>query len=217
MIVKKRIVPKGAYNYNLAFLRRFLLVMSARKKYHYIQEYKKGSQVSGKHQIRSGKGSKKARATAARLSAVQAVYQSIVREQSTKELVKEYMAYRFGEPIDGEKPVLPDSALFSSILNNIEDRRTELENMVIHALSDNKDKHDTADQSDEGAAGANRPEPLLFSILLCGAGELFSHPEIDAPIIISDYLNITHAFYDQGENKLVNAVLDRLQKALRDT
>lgn len=168
--------------------------------------------MSGNHRIRSGKGSKKARATAARLSAVQAVYQSIVREQGTKELVKEYVSFRLGKPIEGEEPVIPDSSLFSSILNNIEDHRVELENMIRNALSDGREKNDLIEE----AVSINKPEPLLFAILLCGAGELFAHQDIDAPIIISDYLDITHAFYDQGENKLVNAVLDRLQKALRD-
>jgi N utilization substance protein B len=39
--------------------------------------------------------------------------------------------------------------------------------------------------------------------------------DVDAPLIISDYLNVTHSFYDQGESKLVNAVLESVRVAVR--
>ena len=55
-----------------------------------------------------------------------------------------------------------------------------------------------------------------MSIMLCGAYELMVHSDIDAPIVISDYLHVTHAFYDQGEHALVNAVLDSIRQTLQE-
>jgi len=64
--------------------------------------------------------------------------------------------------------------------------------------------------------GKGIPEKLLQSILLCGIYEIMAHSDVDAPIIINDYVDVAHAFYDGGESKLVNAVLDRATKNLRD-
>jgi N utilization substance protein B len=58
-------------------------------------------------------------------------------------------------------------------------------------------------------------EPLLTAILVCGTYELLAHPEIDAPIIISDYLHVTHGFFEGSESKLVNGILDALAKEVR--
>jgi N utilization substance protein B len=58
-------------------------------------------------------------------------------------------------------------------------------------------------------------EPLLMAILLCGAFELLDNQEVDAPVILSDYLNVTHAFYEQGESRLVNAILDSIKAVIR--
>jgi N utilization substance protein B len=44
-----------------------------------------------------------------------------------------------------------------------------------------------------------------------------AHHDIDVPVIISDYLDITHAFYEGSESKLVNGVLDQISKAVRDS
>ncbi len=58
-------------------------------------------------------------------------------------------------------------------------------------------------------------EPLLKSILLCGVTELLSHQDIDAPIIIDDYLNVTHAFYEKQQVSFVNGILDKVASSLR--
>lgn len=149
------------------------------------------------------KSSKKARATAARLAAVQAIYQQIENDQSAASVVGEYMDHRFGRPVDGEEMIVPDGALFRMIVKGVEERRDDLS----HVIATNMKRPE---------AHMKGVDPLLQAIFLCGGYELLAHHEIDGPIIISDYLHVTHAFYDQGESKLVNAILDRLQKAFRD-
>lgn len=146
-------------------------------------------------------GSKKARASAARLAAAQAVYQSLSTGQAARSTIVEFLEYRLGAPVDGVEMVTPDRTLFSAIVSGVDDRRLDLDHLVKNALNDEDKDH----------------ESLLRAIMLCGAYELLAHGEIDAPIIISDYVHVTDAFFDVGEKKLVNAVLDRIAKNLRDS
>lgn len=146
-------------------------------------------------------GSKIARASAARLAATQAVYQIMTNEQSAQSVVSEYKLYRLGKPVDDVEMVTPDGVLFQAIVEGVYERMNHLEGLV-------------ADAAAKG--GKTAPvEPLLMAVLLCGAWELFANHDIDAPVIVSDYLNVTHAFYEQGEAKLVNGMLDAIRQAVR--
>lgn len=95
--------------------------------------------------------------------------------------------------------VAPDGALLKKILSGVDERKVELEQLVSANLQ-----------------GKNADiEPLLKAIFFCGCYELLAHQDIDSPIIINDYLNVTHGFYDQGEVSLVNGVLDAVSDVLR--
>lgn len=146
-------------------------------------------------------GSKIARASAARLAAVQAVYQILANQQSAASVISEYRLHRLGQPIEGEEMVTPDGILFQTVVDGVYQRMNALEDMIVAALQ---------------KSGKSKPsEPLLMSILLCGAYELLDNREVDAPVILSDYLNVTHAFYEQGESRLVNAILDAVKAVTR--
>ena len=151
----------------------------------------------------AGKGSLKARKTAARLFAVQAIYQAIQNKEAPSKLYDEYINHRVGMDLnddgqDNGQMVEPDQPLFRSLLSGVTERWGDLEQIIKPRL---KVSHEI--------------EPLLTSILICGAYELLAHQDIDSPIIISDYLNITSGFFEGSESKLVNAVLDALSKELR--
>lgn len=147
--------------------------------------------------------SSNARNTAARLAAVQALYQMKSNHEPVAQVIEEYRQHRLGKPLDELEAVKPDSLLFERILKGIVEHTETVHEMLATALTK------------DGQQKAVPSEPLLNSILSCGAYELMSHQDIDAPILIDDYLNITHAFYDQGEHKLVNAVLDRIKTMTR--
>lgn len=151
-------------------------------------------------QKKTNKGSKKAQSSAARLAAVQALYQMEGNDQSARSAVREYLDFRLGQPVDGIRLVQADRELFTHLVTGVEQRRADLDTIIGQTL---------------GAREQLR-EPLLQAILFCGAYELMSRLEVDAPIIISDYMHVTDAFFDQGEKKLVNAVLDKIAKAVRD-
>lgn len=141
---------------------------------------------------------KNTRARSTRLMAVQALYQAMQNDQSIASARDEYLARRTGMNIDGEQIEQPDGALLKKILSAVDKHKDDLERMV--------------------AAHKSKPdaeiEPLLRSILLCAVAELIFMQDIDNPIIINDYLNVSHAFYGQGEVSLVNAILDAIGKTI---
>jgi N utilization substance protein B len=147
--------------------------------------------------------SPKAKALSARLSSVQAVYQIMQNEERVDKVIEEYYD-RAGMEIDGEKLVMPDGALLKKIVTGVAERRQELDDLVKANLRKKGEGQITQD-----------PEALIQAILLCGAYEILAHNEIDSPIIINDYLHVTHGFFDGGEAGLVNGVLDSIAKILR--
>lgn len=156
----------------------------------------------------ASQGSKIARLSAARLAAVQAVYQMKANDQDARSIITEFRTHRLGKPTEGQNMVTPDGNLFTSIVAGVSDREADLKGIIDATLRGQK----------EGSARNSEVsiEPLLWSILMCGAFELLAHHDTDVPIIISDYLEVTHAFYEGGEAKLVNGVLDRIGHNLRD-
>lgn len=147
-----------------------------------------------------GKGSPKAKALSARLRAVQALFQADQNKQSMRAVLDEYLRYRSDMVIEGQKLVQPDGALLKKILFGVDERRTELEAVIDANL--NKDAQD------------RDVEPLLRAILVCASYELLVQ-DIDSPIIINDYLNVAHSFYERGEVALINGVLDSISKVFQ--
>lgn len=174
----------------------------------------------------SSKGSAKARNSAARLLAVQAVYQMTGNDQKADSVIREFLEHRAGMEIDGDSMVSPDKEHFSAVVQGVFDNYEQLKEMIAlnrkkpakapEPIKESEKSEEETGESEETKPVVKKIEPLLHSIFLCGAFELMDLQAIDSPIIISDYLHVTHAFYDEGEAKLVNAVLDSLRKTVRD-
>ena len=145
--------------------------------------------------------SPKAKNLSARLLAVQAFYQMKQNTQTIRSVYQEYSKYRMDGEADGQKLTPPDGKLFKQILFGTDERFTELDSVIAANL-----KKDAEDR---------KVEPLLKAILFCGAYELLAQQDIDAPIIINDYLNVGHAFYDKNEVALINGVLDSVARVFR--
>jgi len=160
----------------------------------------------------SSKGSAKARALSARLRASQAVYQVLQNGESLRDTAAEYLAHRMEMVIDGEELVQPDRELLKTLLLGIYEVFDDLKPMVEQNLASSVDTEEEGDVSDNDASRKRRVDDLLMAIMMCAAYEIVIRQDVDAPIVINDYLNVTHAFYDRNEASLVNAVLDRLAK-----
>lgn len=153
--------------------------------------------------------------TIARLMAVQVLYQLMMNKEegvADEDLIAEYLAFRDlsqlkdlmkeGQDFAAEQDFhAVDQDFFKKLVNGVLQSKTALEGIIEDNLS---------------SRGKNlKPEPIMQAILLSGVHEMKSHQDIDIAVIISDYLDITHAFFDHNEAKLINGVLDSL-KTLRN-
>jgi N utilization substance protein B len=147
------------------------------------------------------KPSAEARRSAARLAAVQALYQVAVGGTDVEKVLGEFVRHRFGADLDGERYVAPDPPLFAAIVRGVYGRQGDVDRLVAGALTP--------------PWSADRMELILRIILRAGAWELLANPEVPERIVIAEYLDVAHAFFGGKEPGLVNAVLDRLARTLR--
>ncbi|HYD31586.1 MAG TPA: transcription antitermination factor NusB [Azospirillaceae bacterium] len=153
---------------------------------------------------RSGGGSAKVRRAAARLAAVQALYQIDITGTPVETVVGEFVKHRLGGEVDeaeGARFVAADPQLFADIVRGAAYRQDDVDQMISDALA--------------GRGPIDRVEALLRAVLRAGAYELLAHADVHPRIIIGAYLDVTHAFFGGREPSLVNGVLDRLARTLR--
>lgn len=133
----------------------------------------------------------------------------LANQQSAQSVLEDIMYKRIYEPVDDEPLVQPDGTLLKNTVTGVSERRDELSKIVMSHYKNN------AEVMKIDGMALEKPEGLLFSVLLCGSYELMAHHDIDTPVIISDYLNVGHAFFDRGETRLINAVLDKIAGSVR--
>lgn len=149
-------------------------------------------------------GKEKAQALSSRLRAAQAVYQVMQNGESLRDTAAEYLSHRLSMQIDGEELVAPDRELLKVILLGVHETYDDLCAVVDHAL--------TPEAKDGEEVQPRSIDPLLRAVLICASYEIVIRQSEDSPILINDYLNVTHAFYEQGEVSLINGLLDKIAK-----
>ncbi|WP_150523475.1 transcription antitermination factor NusB [Roseibium sediminis] len=137
----------------------------------------------------------------ARLAAVQALYQMDVGEVPLSSVISEFTAFRLGKELDGEQYLEADEQWFKSIVSGVVDDQKFLDPFIHTALA-------------EGWP-LRRIDSLLRAIMRSGAYELLRRKDVPPKVIISEYIDVTKAFYQEDEPGLVNGVLDRLARELR--
>ena len=132
--------------------------------------------------------------TAARLKAVQAIYQIAMTGEPSDLVVEEFIQYRL--PIIDKSYTLgfPDIDLFRDLALGTAREMEELDALITNVLVDRW--------------SSDRLESTLHAILRVGSYELQHHSLTPSAVVISEYLEITHAFYDGKAVGLVNGVLD---------
>lgn len=138
----------------------------------------------------------------ARLAAVQALYQLDVNGGEPSRVILEFLQHRLSEVVESLDLTQLDRQLFNDLVAGVARDRDELTQMVAPALV-------------EGWP-LERLEVLLRLILCCGTFELWQCPDVPARAVISEYLEVTHAFFDGKEPSFVNGVLNRLAHSLRE-
>ena len=140
----------------------------------------------------------------ARLAAVQALYQIALTERAVKDVIREFCNHPHSlleEHLGPGASLDVDRELFGTIVNGVSDRAAALDEMILGAM--------------DAKSSAERLEILLRAILRAGIFELHNCPNVSSGVIINDYVDVAHGFFNAKEPGLVNAVLDRLAKTLR--
>ena len=138
---------------------------------------------------------------AARLAAVQALYQWEQSGATSGAIVQEFTEHRIGKNVDGIDLPDADVKLFGNLVRGTIATVEELDSMVAGVL--------TEDWSVE------RLESILRAVLRCGAYEIAHRSDIPPKVAISEYLAVADAFLGDKETALANGVLDRLAHLLR--
>jgi N utilization substance protein B len=140
---------------------------------------------------------------AARLAAVQALFQMDISGAGVLEIASEYETFRLGQVVDGEEYVAADAAWFRGILSGVVRDQTKLDPIIREALQEDWP--------------LSRIDSTLRAILRAGTFELLERKDVPVAVINSEYIDIAAAFYEDGdEPKLVNAVLDRIARKYRE-
>jgi N utilization substance protein B len=138
---------------------------------------------------------------AARLAAVQALYQWQEGQHSPEEIIEQFVTVRTNEVGEAGMRRDADKPLFKDIIEGVAAHKNELESLITAALA-----HDWTWQ---------RVDRLVRAMLLAGVYELKHRLDVPARVSINEYVEVAHAFYDQGEPTFVNSVLDRVAREVR--
>ena len=161
-----------------------------------------GSRGNSKWGAPDDSGPRKAnRRSAARLAAVQALYQMEMAGAGLNEILAQFESHWLGREVEGEQYLPAEAAFFRDIVSGVLEAQRDLDPRIDAAL--------------EATWPLKRIEAILRSVLRAGAYELTKRTDIPARVIVSEYVDVAHAFVDKTETGMVNAVLDRLARAAR--
>jgi N utilization substance protein B len=146
-------------------------------------------------------GPKPNRRQAARLAAVQALYQWQEGEHAPAEIIDQFLKVRRSEAGEEGMRRDADQPLFKDVVAGTVSHKDELEQILTGALAQ--------DWTWE------RVDRLVRAILMAGAYELIHRKDVPTGVAINEYVEIAHAFYAQGEQNFVNSVLDRVARQSR--
>ena len=137
---------------------------------------------------------------AARLAAVQAIYQMELAGADAENVIEEFTAHRFTRAADMPAG-RPDETFFADLVRGVPANQVEIDRALAGAL----------------AAGwtFKRIDSILRAILRAASYELVGRHDVPAKVVIDEYLEIAHAFFNGDEPGFVNAILDRLARTKR--
>lgn len=139
--------------------------------------------------------------SAARLAAVQALYQLEMEHTPVPQLLHEFHQHRIGMAVDGTELADAELDFFDDLVRGTDARRLEIDRLVTERLA-------------EGWKLERLDRPMR-AILRAGTYELLARPDVPVGTVISEYLDVAHAFYDKKEVAFVNGLLDGIAKSAR--
>jgi N utilization substance protein B len=141
-----------------------------------------------------------ARSTA-RLAAVQALYQFHMEKTPQARLLDEFHQHRLGKEIEDDQLAPAEVDFFDDLVIGVLARMEEIDAIISARLA-------------EGWTLV-RLDKTMVQILRAGTYELLARPDVPKKAVISEYVDVAHAFFDEREAKFVNGVLDAVAKEVR--
>ncbi|WP_454598855.1 transcription antitermination factor NusB [Qipengyuania sp. SM2507] len=139
--------------------------------------------------------------SAARLAAVQALYQMQMEKTPLARLLHEFHMHRLGHEVEGEEYADAEVDFFDDLVAGVDARRAEIDEALIAKLA-------------SGWTLA-RLDKTMLQVLRCGTYELIARPDVPVGSAISEYVDVAKAFFDDREAKFVNGILDAVAKEVR--
>jgi N utilization substance protein B len=138
---------------------------------------------------------------AARLAAVQALYQMDIAGTGVNEILAEFESHWLGREVEGAQYLPAEAAFFRDVVTGVVREQRVLDPLLDDAL----------------ARGwpLKRIEAILRAVLRAGAYELGHRTDVPARVVVSEYVDVANAFVDKDETGMVNAVLDQLARHFR--
>jgi N utilization substance protein B len=137
----------------------------------------------------------------ARLAAVQALYQMDLAETDLAAVIEEFKAHRLGTDLENGTAAEADPEHFAAVLKGVVRRQREIDPMI--------------DQQLAQGWRLTRIDSIVRAILRAAVFELMELGDIPVRVVISEYIEVAHAFFEADEPKVVNGVLDALARKLR--
>lgn len=139
--------------------------------------------------------------SAARVAAVQGLYQMDMAQTDLNAVIHEFQNLRFRQAEPGDPIAGADPTFFAELLRGVVQRQRDIDPLVDQQL----------------AAGwrLDRVDSILRAILRSGVYELLERPDVPARVVINEYIDIAHDFFSEDEPRVVNGVLDKIARRLR--
>ncbi|MEY8829016.1 transcription antitermination factor NusB [Sedimentitalea sp. XS_ASV28] len=139
--------------------------------------------------------------SAARLYAVQALFQMEQSGQTSDQVIAEFLEHRFGATYEGDEMLDGDSGLFRRSVADAVNHQARIDQMTDRALV--------------AKWPIDRIDPTLRALFRAAGAEL-TNSDTPAKVVIVEYVEIARAFFPKGkEPKFVNAVLDHMAREAR--
>jgi N utilization substance protein B len=123
--------------------------------------------------------------SAARLAAVQALYQRAMDATPLPQLLDQFHQHRLGEPIEEQDVAKAEVEFFDDLVRGVDARADEIEALLEERLA-------------EGWS-LKRLDKTLLQILRAGTYELLARPDVPVATAIGEYVDVAHAFFDERE------------------
>ena len=138
---------------------------------------------------------------AARLAAVQALYQMDLAGTGLNDILAEFESHWIGREVEGAQYLPAEAAFFRDIVSGVVRDQGRLDPVIDDALS--------------RGWPLKRIEAILRAVLRAGAYELDHRKDVPARVVVSEYVDVAHAFVEGDETGMVNAVLDQIARQFR--